>query len=296
MKKIIVTGASGFVAGGVVSQAVGGWEVHAVDRKEVSFARDGLFWHTFDLLDSARMRELFREVKPDAVVHAAAAADIDFCENNRAAVEAVNVGVTREIVRNCAEHGARLVYLSTDTVFDGKKGMYAEADKPAPVNFYGDTKFRAEQFVRAELPEAAIPRLSLVIGFPFVSGGNSFLASMAAALSQGKEYGVTDEEIRTPVDVVTLARAFLELAGNDFAGFIHLAGCDRMNRHAASLLIADRLGYPRELVIVKNVGSFPGRAPRPLDVSLDNSLARATLKTPMLGLAGALDLIAATKP
>ncbi len=290
MKKLIVTGASGFVGGAVVALAKG-WEIHAVARKDISYTKEGLTWHKLDLLDTAALRSLFDDVKPDAVVHAAASADIDFCEKNRDVAEALNVTSTTEIVRRCAASGARLVHLSTDTVFDGKKGMYKETDAPGPVNFYGETKLRAEEIVRAECPAAATPRLSLVFGYPFVAGGNSFLAKMATAVTKGERYGVPDEEMRTPVDVITLARSFLELAENDFAGLIHLSGNDRMTRFEASLITADRFGWNRDLLFVKNASETPGRAPRPIDVSLDNSLARATLKTPMLGLADFLNLI-----
>lgn len=294
-RRLIVTGAGGFVAGGVVWQAGGGWEVHALVRKEIPFKREGMFQHVFDILDAGRLREAFREIRPDAVIHAAAVADIDFCESNKDIAEAVNVGVTREVARLCAESGARLVHLSTDTVFDGEKGNYTEEDPPGPVNFYAETKVRAEQVVAAEAPGAAVPRLSLVMGLPFMLGGNSFLSRMIASLEQGKEVGVPDDEVRTPVDVVTLGRALLELAGNDFAGLIHLAGNERLSRYVMSQRIADRLGFPRALVVAKNSGGLPGRAPRPRDASMHNAKARATLKTPMLGLDDGLELALKTK-
>jgi len=169
--------------------------------------------------------------------------------------------------------------------------MYREADATGPVNFYGETKARAEEVVKTETPAAAVARLALVMGLPFFEGGNSFLARMIASMEQGREVGVPEDEIRTPVDVVTLGRALLELAGNDYAGFIHLSGNERINRYEASVRIAARLGLPRALVVSKNSGGIPGRAPRPRDVSLDNSIARSVLNTPMLGLEDGLDLV-----
>jgi dTDP-4-dehydrorhamnose reductase len=291
MKKLIVTGAKGFVAGNVVAQAGDEWEVHAFARESVPFEKKNLVWHGIDLLDAGRLRDLFSEIKPDAVIHAAAIADIDFCEKNKESASAVNVGVTKEIVQLCSRSGARLVHCSTDTVFDGIKGFYTESDPPKPVNYYGETKVQAEKVVLEGYPSAAIPRLALVMGLPAMGGGNSFLSRMLSALDQGKEVGVPDEEIRSPMDVISLARALLELAGNDYSGFIHLACNDTMNRFVMSQRIVELMGYPVELVVVKNAGNIPGRAPRPRDVSLDNSKARSVLKTPMLSLDDSVRLV-----
>ncbi|MEW6201017.1 MAG: SDR family oxidoreductase [bacterium] len=294
-KRLIVTGANGFVGGSVVWHAGDAWEVHAVARKEVGFHRAGLVWHLLDLRDTDGLYRLFQTVKPDVVIHAAAVADIDYCETHRDTAEAVNVGVTDEIAEYCSESGARLIFLSTDTVFDGKKGNYCEEDTPSAVNFYAETKIRAEKIVSNKVRDAVIARLSLVMGLPVLGTGNSFLSRMLASLKDGREYGVPDNEIRTPVDVITLGRALLELAENDFTGFIHLAGNDRLNRFVMSQRIAERLGYSRDLIVVKNFNGIAGRAPRPLDASMDNSKARAALKTPMCGLDDGLELILAVK-
>ncbi len=293
-KRLLVTGAKGFVAGSVLWQAGNAWDVHGIVRRLEVAPRDGIVFHNAEMRDSARLRDLFLEIEPDAVIHTAAVADIDFCESNKDVAEAVNMGATRDIASLCAESGARLVHVSTDTVFDGAKGMYREADPTGPVNFYGETKARAEDIVKSTAPGAAVPRLALVMGLPFFEGGNSFLARMIASIKQGREVGVPEDEIRTPADVVTLGSALLELAGNDYAGFIHLAGNERMNRYEASLRIADRLQLPRSLVVSKNSGGMTGRAPRPRDVSLDNTIARSVLNTPMLGLEDGLDLVLKT--
>lgn len=292
-RRLIVTGSDGFVAGSVLGQAGEVWDVHALALVSVPYRHPGLTWHLFDLRDTDWLRAAFREAKPNAVIHAAAMADIDYCQEHQDVAEAVNVGVTREVARLCREHDAKMIMLSTDTVFDGKKGMYREEDLPGPLNFYAETKVRAEQIVAEEGGKAVITRLSLVVGLPVIGAGNSFLAKMITSLEAGKEAGFPDEEIRTPIDVITLGRALLELAKNDYVGFMHLSGMDRLTRFAMAQRIADRLGFSRDLVIVKNPSAIPGRAPRPRDVSLDNTKARATLKTPMCTLDEGLDLVLA---
>jgi dTDP-4-dehydrorhamnose reductase len=294
-RRLMVTGADGFVAGSIVGQAGPEWELHALSLTEVEYTKPGLHWYVFDMRDTAKLKEVFEAVKPDAVVHTAAMADIDFCQANQDIAEAVNVGVTRSVAECCAACGAKMIFLSTDTVFDGKKGMYTEQDAPGALNFYAETKVRAEEIVRATAAKWIITRLSLVMGLPVIGSGNSFLAKTFAAWNEGKQAGFPDEEIRTPVDVITLGRAFLELAASDFGGYMHLSGCSRLSRYDMAVQIAEKLGFSKDLVVVKNPSATPGRAPRPHDASLDNSLARKTLKTPMRNLDEAVDLVLATK-
>jgi dTDP-4-dehydrorhamnose reductase len=289
-KRLLVTGYGGFVAGNVVAEARDGWEVHALSRTYAPPVYEGVRCHALDLRDTARLRRAFREARPDAVIHAAALADIDYCESHRSEAEEVNVGVTRELARLCGEGGARLVFCSSDSVFDGVKGRYCEEDEPRPVNSYAETKVRAERIVEEEARDGVVARLSLVLGLPVVARGNSLLAKMISSLDQGKEVGFPVNEVRTPVDVITVARALAEIARADFTGILHLAGSTRINRHEMGLQIADRLGYPSRLIIATDSRSMRGRARRPDDVSLDNSRARSLLDTPMLALKEGLEL------
>ncbi len=293
-KRLLVTGCGGFVAGNVVAEARDAqdkWEVHALARTGGPTAHASVHLHSLDLRNTALLRRVFREARPDAVIHAAALADIDYCESHREEAEQVNVGVTRELAGLCRECGARLVFCSTDSVFDGVKGHYSEEDLPRPVNLYADTKVRAERIVREEAGSGIVARLSLVLGLPVLSRGNSFLAKMIAALEEGKEVCFPASEVRTPIDVITAGRALVELAASGVPGILHLAGNTRINRYEMGLRIAERLGYPRSLVVASDSSTMAGRAPRPSDVSLDNSRARSLLRTPLCTLAEGLELV-----
>jgi dTDP-4-dehydrorhamnose reductase len=294
-KRLLVTGGSGFVAGSVIAQGPETWDVHALSRGEAPFHRDELSWHRVDLLDAEALRRAFEDTRPDAVIHTAAIADIDYSEAHPDVARKVNVEVTRVLADLCREMGIRMVFTSTDTVFDGDRGYYSEEDVPVPVNFYGRTKVEAEQIVAALGANGITARLALVVGLPVMGAGNSFLAKMTHSLSQGKPYGVPAEEVRTPIDVVTLGQALLELAGaGHLQGTFHLAGNEVMNRLELVQRIAKRFGYSKDLVFASDVSRIPNRAPRPRDVSLNNAKARSMLKTPMKCLDEALDLIIRT--
>ncbi len=296
-RKLMVTGYGGFVAGSVVWQAVrsGEWDVYALSLIESPEERERFHCIQFDLCDVAKLEGVFAEVRPDAVVHTAAFADIDYCQNNQADAMRVNVGATRDVARLCGASGAKMILCSTDSVFDGTKGLYTEEDAPHAVNFYAETKVEAERIVRETVANGVVSRLSLVMGLPVLGAGNSFLAKTLDALKKGEQVKFPANEIRTPVDVITVGRAFIEIAGNDFSGTIHLGGSTRINRFEMACQIAEELGYSRDLVVATDSNAMPGRALRPNDASLDNGKARRVLDTPMQTLMSGLDLVLRTK-
>ena len=227
-KRLLVTGYGGFVAGSVVKQAEADWDVIALSRRNIVNGRDDITPHSIRPSGTWSAAAGLRRSQPAAVIHAAAIANIDFCQSHQEEAEAINVGVTARLAELCRQYGSRMVFCSTDTVFDGKQGMYVEEDVPCPLNYYAETKVRAEQIVQAELDNVVVARLSLVMGFPLIGAGNSFLANMIASFQKGIPVPMPENEIRTPIDVITLGRALLELAGNDFTGILHLAGNTRL--------------------------------------------------------------------
>lgn len=284
-KRLLLTGAGGFVAGSIIAQAGDAWEVHAVSRKPALAERAGLAWHMIDPLAEGPLENLARELRPAAMMHTAAIAGIDYCQNHRAEADLVNTTFAARMVRAAEELDCKLVHLSTDNVFDGTRGLYTEEDPPAPVNYYGQTKMAADVAVQATTIPWVIARVSLVMGLPVLGEGNSFLSRMMAVLEKGERLGVPADEIRSPVDVVTLGQSLLELAANDFTGIINMAGDEVVDRCEMVRRIARTLGCSPDLVFANDPTEIPGRAPRPVDVSLSNALAKKVLQTPTAGIA-----------
>lgn len=295
-RKLLVTGASGFVAGSVLAQAGERWELHAVSRRLQAALVPALHWHACDALAAAPLLQLLRSIQPEVIIHTAASADIDFCENNREAARVANVDLTRRLVEAAAEMRSHLIFCSTDTVFDGEHAPYRESDAPRPVNWYAETKIEAEHIVASLGGQAVIARLALVVGLPVIGAGNSFLARLIAALKEQRPTAMPEHEIRTPVDVVTLGRALLEMAATRQSGLVHLSGNERLSRYVMGRRIARRLGFSESLITPQLPAATLSRAPRPRDVSLVNDRARALLKTPLRSFDEALDLILAPDP
>ncbi len=290
-KRILVTGASGFVGGSVLNFAPEDWEIHACSRGPLPKASARIAHHQFDLADKEKTSEVVATVNPDAIIHIAAIANIDYSEQHSDEAMAMNTEVTGCLAGLAQEHGVRFVFCSTDNVFDGEMGNYEETYPVSPVNFYGRTKVAAEVLVHERVKDAVIARVALVIGMPIMGSGNSFLVKMEESLRAGQCIQIPENEVRSPVDVITLGKSLLELAGNNYQGVINISGTTALNRYEMAKKIAAKLGYATELVKAINSNAMEGRARRPDDVSLDNALAREVLNTPMRTLDEALDLI-----
>ncbi len=165
------------------------------------------------------------------------------------------------------------------------RGMYTEKDSPIPVNYYGRTKVEAEKIVLSSNISKVVARISLVMGFPVsITAGNSFMTRMEQKISKGENIPMPEDEYRTPIDVITLAKALIELAtSSSYDGIIHLAGNDRISRYDMAIAICDEMGWDNNY-IVPSIIDAPNRAPRPKDVSLDNRKAKELLKMQFCGL------------
>lgn len=212
-----------------------------------------------EIRDAAAVRDLLERVRPDVVIHTA-------YRQEGPDAHAIVVDGSEHVARAAAAIGARLVHLSTDVVFDGRKGApYVEEDALSPVTDYGRAKADAERRVAEAHPEALLVRTSLIYG-----GAVPSKHELAA-----RDLGFTfyTDEIRSPIQVEDLAAALLELAALEVSGPLHVGGADAVSRARFAELIT---GSP--------VASAPAPDGRPLDCSLDSGRAQALLQTRLRGV------------
>ena len=287
-ERLLVFGGGGFVGGNLCTLALrGGWEVHVGDSSVRATLR-GATWHAIDITRGADVEALVSAVRPTAVVDLAAVADVDRAERERDLARAVNVDAARFIATASARVGARCLYFSSDAVFAGTAESYAEDDPLAPVNWYGQTKADGEQAVRAAHAGAVILRISLALGFP-VTDGNSFLDGLQKKLAAGTHVPCPSDEIRTPIDVLTLSECVLELCRTAYTGTLHLGSTNNVDRYTLTRRAAALMGFPDSLVTAQLPGpAVQGRAPRHRRGVIDVSRARKLLTVPMLDWEGML--------
>ncbi|UCG14275.1 MAG: NAD(P)-dependent oxidoreductase [Deltaproteobacteria bacterium] len=272
MKKLLITGVSGFLGWNIAKLTRGEWHVfgtvysHPVRIPDVNAIR-------MDLTNYHELKQLFGDVRPDAVVHAAAASDPNFCQLNQAASFRINVEASVNISYLCADSTIPYVFTSTDLVFDGLKPPYRETDPVGPVSVYGEHKAQAEERILTSYPKAAVCRLALMFGLSG-SGRKSFIQPMITAMEKGKELSLFVDEFRTPIGVRSAAKGLL-LALNEVTGVIHLGGVDRISRYDFGKLMQRIFTFENAKITPCKQNDIRMAAPRPPDVSLDSSKAFA---------------------
>ncbi len=308
----LVTGASGFLGAHVVAAAVGrsmleatlseplGPLVVAQTRAPALLAprfttpRDAAQWIEADLIEG--LDALLERVQPTEIVHCAAMSRARDCEEDPGAAQAINVAVPAAIAAWCAAHDAHLIHVSTDLVFgavDAPPGGFTEDAEPAPLSEYGRTKLAGERAVLEAAPVSTVVRLPLLYGD---SAGRGLGASDALleAVEKDARPPLFVDEWRTPLEVSNAARALVEILDFDAPGIVHLAGPERVSRHAFGLAVLAAMGLDRDdaraQVREAHQADVESGAPRPRDVSLDASKASAALEVELVGIAAGLGL------
>ncbi len=268
--RILVTGASGQLGSYLAHEVLrsGRFEVVLWSRGTTG-NRSGLELRPVDLADGSALTAALEEADPGVVIHAAAISAADQVRKAPEHAWAVNVEGTRRLAAWCAERGRRLIFTSTDMVFDGARGWYREDEQPVPVLAYGRTKAAAERLI---LPIAGVlvARISLLYG-PTRAGQASFFDRALAGLRAGQPQAFFEDEFRTPLDYATAARILIRLAENQAGGMVHVAGRERVSRFELMQRAARVLGLDPGLVRANRRQDADLAEPRPADVSLDTS-------------------------
>lgn len=271
MPRLLITGASGTLGRNLARIAEQlGWEVYGTYHTTPP-PQHGR-WRQLDVGDRDAVMALVRLTRPDTIVHTA-------YMYRGPALWATTANGAAFVALAAAETGARLVHISSDAVFDGTSNPYTEAARPNPVTPYGAAKAAAETAVSAIAPQAAIVRTSLIISREPLDPQTRLVLDLATGRRTGHLF---TNQYRCPIGVDDLAGAALELAANDFAGVINVAGADALTRYDLGCLIARAHQLDPTNLVGASVATLT--APTVVDVRLDSSLARSLLKTPLRGI------------
>lgn len=228
---------------------------------------------------------LVAQYKPSVIIHIAGMGDVDGCEVNPELCHRVNTVATRELAKAAYRVGARLIYLSTDYVFDGSRGMYKESDSPRPVNYYGLSKLLGEEAVLAV--GGAVVRVAWIYGLG--PGKVNFGKSVVEKLSRGEEVKAIVDQWGSPTLNTLIGEVMARLVDREFEGVLHAAG-PRLSRFEFAMAIAKFFGFQTSLVKPISVRDLNYRAQRPRDSSLDSSMAVKMLGVPINDLNYALSI------
>lgn len=218
-----------------------------------------------DITDRKKFLDIAEKIKPDWIIHCAAMTNVDLCEVQQDLAWAVNVNGTKNAVNAAKAVRCNLVYVSTDYVFDGKKGFYKEDDTTNPINHYGKTKLAGEQLAKA-LAGHIIARSSVI----YSRRKGNFVSWVLDSLKNRKAKVVTDQ-INSPTLNTELAECILKLIDKDVKGVYHVVGDERISRYDFAKKIAKAFNFDEGMVEPIKSEQLDQKAPRPRDSSLDIS-------------------------
>lgn len=284
MTKFLIVGASGLIGGALLNEALRK-KHNALGTSYKQNLSDPNFTTT-DINSDDSVAKTFSQFKPDVVYACAALANVDYCQTHPEESRATNYDGIKRIANFCNEFNSRLVFLSTDYVFDGKKGPYTEEATPSPINFYGEHKLLAEQYVKANSKNHLIVRTTITFGNERVE--KNFYLVLKSKLSQGQLMKVPTDQFGSPSYNKSIAKALVELGDNDLQGVLNISSDSFLSRFEFALLIARIFDLNKDLIVPVTTPELNQAATRPMKAGLKIDKAKSILKTKLMSAEEAL--------
>ena len=255
IKRLLVTGASGLLGLNLCLDAVrtGGLSVVGVVHHHPLAANAPFPTRALDLLQLSEreIASLLEEIQPDAVIHCAAAANLDYCEANPEIARQVN-GVLPGLLAGAARRsGVQFVHISTDCVFDGQRGDYVELDTPNPVGVYAATKLMGEHMVAEANPEAIIARVNFY-GWS-LQGKRSLAEFFFNNLSGGQQVKGFTDVLFCPLLANDLGRLLLQMLNKHLSGLYHVVSRQHLSKYDFGVALANTFGLDAGKIIPVSV-------------------------------------------
>ena len=210
--------------------------------------------------------ELIQQYEPDAVYCIGGMTDVDACESDRKAAMLTNCHGPAILAKVAATFGLPFIYISSDYVFDGKCGPYAEDAAPNPVSIYGCSKWQGELGIQAVHPKALIVRTTVVYGPD--KGGKNFVYRLCRCLQRQQPIRVPCDQISTPTYCEDLARGVIALVASGAAGVYHVSGPETLSRLEFAIKTAEALQLDSSIIIGIPSSKLAQKAKRPLQGGL----------------------------
>lgn len=217
-----------------------------------------------DITDPKKWGDFLHELKPDIIVHTAALTWVDFSEENKKETDAINVKPV-EVLSDYAkeaENNPHVIFISSAYVYEGKKGPYDEKSETKPVNYYGESKLKAEKLLKS-YDNSLILRTDVVFGWH--EGGKNFFMQMWQKLHEEHDIFVPDDQISNPTYVKTLVDAIMRSIEKGLVGTFIATGPETVDRYNFAMLISEHFRFSTGQIIPVKTSTLKQKAKRPMD-------------------------------
>jgi len=285
--KLLITGSSGLLGLNLALEAMTSHEVIGVDRSRLKSAPFQTL--NADLLDEGTVDSVLDEARPDWLIHCAALADLEACEENPEAARRLNADLPSALAKACKTRGIHMVQISTDAVFDGtKSGVYTEEDDPHAVNIYSQTKLDGERAVLESNEDAIVARVNF---YGWSLGGRRSLAEFFFHnLTNNKSMSGYTDVIFCPMHVSHLAQTLLAMLAKGLRGLYHTVGPQPMSKYQFGVEIARKFGLNDSEISPKSISASSLIARRAHNLYLSVDKLSTDLGTSLPSFSTGLDL------
>lgn len=249
MKKILLTGGSGFLGERLVARLQEDQDLALTVLVHQQVHAKYKDWYAVDLLNTELLKNTLKAIKPDIIIHTAAITHIDRCEDERGekdgAVWKVNVVATGLLADYCRAYGCKLIFFSSECVFDGKDGGYTESDIPSPLSWYGATKVYAEELIQEKYFSSSIIRTQTAYN---LIEERSLIGKIKKYILSGQRMKLVNDHYIAPThqdDIVELVRYHIT---HEFRGIIHCSPAEYTTPYELGCTLSDHLCVSNDLL------------------------------------------------
>jgi len=274
MIKIIITGSNGLLGQSLLALLLKEkqhYEVYGFSRGENRSGRQDFNYVSIDITKENILREQVKEIQPDFIINTAAMTQVDDCEIHKEACNLLNIEVVKWLADISKEINTHLIHLSTDFIFDGKKGCYKETDIPNPLSYYGLSKLKSEEVLVNSDINYTILRTILVYGKVFDMSRSNIVLWVKEMLENGKEITIVDDQFRTPTYVEDLALACKISIDKKAVGIFNISSNELLSIFEIAQQIADVFGLNKSLIVPISTSTLNQTAARPAKTGFDLS-------------------------
>ncbi len=284
--RILITGASGLLGLNLAMETTHRHTVFGTINQH-ALKTDAFTVIQTNLLAPGAVESLLDRTQPEWVIHCAALANLDACEANPLLAQQLNTDLPRTLASHVARGGARMVHISTDSVFDGMRGDYREQDTPSPVGIYSRTKLDGEFAVAEANPEAIIARVNL-FGWS-LPGDRSLAEFFFNNLSQGRQVVGFTDVCFCPLLANDLADIFIGMYEKKLSGLYHVVSAESLSKYEFGIRLAHRFNLDASLIKPTSIRQSDLKSARAPNLSLRTDKLAEALGRPLPRVSTGLD-------
>jgi len=270
--KILITGSNGLLGQNLLELFLKDTEKYQVvgfSKGEIRSGRTDFDYHEIDITNKQLLAEKTKQIRPDFIINTAAMTNVDACENDKESCYDLNVNVVKNLTTICAEIKAHLIHISTDFIFDGKKGNYTEEDIPNPLNYYGETKLLSEEWLQKSSIDFTILRTILVYGLVNDMIRSNIVLWVKKSLESKKQITIVDDQFRAPTYVEDLALACKISIDKKATGIFNISSNQLLSIYEIAQEIATTFQLDRNLIKPISTNTLNQTASRPAKTGFD---------------------------